>query len=387
MAEAKIFIAEDNQHFCELYRITLRGAGYEVEFATNGKETLEKIASFSPDLIILDVMMPEMDGYEVCRRLRELPQFALTPVILLTALATDDAKIKGYQVGADDYLTKPFPLKVLKARVAAMLERSKVRKIEAPQPQAAEAPPEAGPVAQPEPKPASPPRPLDPSEDALEQICGLAIPRGSNILVLGPLASGKSTFSRLFLAQGLHKGEKCLLVCIDDDPSMVRNELKLKHDLDASACEAQGQMRVVDAYSWSAGRISTSERFAITGTLDLADLSSLVNEAASELGQTDRLKGGGRRVVDSISSLFLNFELSYVQRFIAFVARSGHFSGASTLFIVEEGACDEQALNNIKYIMDGVVEFKSQDQRFLARAQFMKWGAVRPDWTDLTRVA
>ncbi|NIO09184.1 MAG: response regulator, partial [Deltaproteobacteria bacterium] len=119
----KIFIAEDDQHFCELYQMALGTEGYEVNCAYNGRDALAMIPQNCPDLIILDVMMPEVDGYEVCRTLRELPQFALTPIIMLTALATDDEKIKGYNVGADDYLTKPFPLKVLKAKVKSLVER------------------------------------------------------------------------------------------------------------------------------------------------------------------------------------------------------------------------------------------------------------------------
>lgn len=395
MAEGKkIFIAEDNHHFCELYRMALGAEGYDVHFAYNGKEALEKIPAVGPDLIILDVMMPEMDGYEVCHKLRELPQFALTPVIMLTALSTDEDRIKGYQVGADDYITKPFSLKVLKARVGSILERSGLRRLEAAQPAAQVAQPVIQ-VTQPivlreeatvaPAKPITPVRSLSPAEDALEQLFGAPIPPGSNILILGSLGSGKSYFSRLFLAQGLRKGEKCMSVCVDDDPSMVRRELNSKYGLDISAHEGQDQMRFVDAYSWSGGRTAPEEKFAVTGTLELADLSALISEAGEELGQTDRLKKGGRRVIDSISSLFLNFELPYVQRFIAFLARSGHFAGVSTIFVVEQGACNDQTLNNIKYIMDGVLEFKNEDQRFLGRAQTMKWGTARPEWIDVTQ--
>ena len=391
--EKKIFIAEDNHHFCELYRMALGAEGYEVHFAYNGREALEKIPSVGPDLIILDVMMPEMDGYEVCHKLRELPQFALTPVIMLTALSTDEDRIKGYQVGADDYITKPFSLKVLKARVANILERSVVRKTETAQPVAPSQPviQAAQPIVLQEEaatapaKPVSPVRSLSLAEDALEQLFAAPIPPGSNILILGPLGSGKSFFSRLFLAQGLRKGEKCMFICLDDDPSLARRELNSRYGLDLAGCEGQDQMRFVDAYSWSGGRTNTEEKFAVTGTLELADLSGLISDAGAELGQTDRLKKGGRRVVDSISSLFLNFELPYVQRFLAFLARSGHFAGVSTIFVVEQGACDDQTLNNIKYIMDGVLEFKSEDQKFLGRAQTMKWGTPKPDWIGLSQ--
>ncbi len=391
--EKKIFIAEDNHHFCELYRMALGAEGYDVHFAYNGREALEKIPSVGPDLIILDVMMPEMDGYEVCHKLRELPRFALTPVIMLTALSTDEDRIKGYQVGADDYITKPFSLKVLKARVANILERSVVRKTETAQPAAPSQPviQAAQPIVLQEEavaapaKPVSPVRSLSLAEDALEQLFAAPVPPGSNILILGPLGSGKSFFSRLFLAQGLRKGEKCMFICLDDDPSMARRELNSRYGLDLAGCEGQDQMRFVDAYSWSGGRTNTEEKFAISGTLELADLSGLISEAGAELGQTDRLKKGGRRVVDSISSLFLNFELPYVQRFLAFLARSGHFAGVSTIFVVEQGACDDQTLNNIKYIMDGVLEFKSEDQKFLGRAQTMKWGTAKPDWIGLSQ--
>ena len=90
-------------------------------------------------------------------------------------------------------------------------------------------------------------------------------------------------------------------------------------------------------------------------------------------------------MVDSLSSLFLNFELSYVQRFVAFLARSGHFAGVSTIFVVEQGACDEQALNNICYIMDGVLELKNEGRKFLGRTQTMKWATAKPDWIDITQ--
>lgn len=392
--EKKIFIAEDNLQFCELYRMALGAEGYQVQFAHTGKEALAKIPTEGPDLIILDVMMPDTDGYEVCRKLREHPDFALTPIIMLTALSTDEDKIKGYHVGADDYITKPFSLKVLKARVRSILEKSGTKRAPAAQPVLQAAPPVvqvAEPAAIREEPAASPARaptpiaPLKPGEDPLEQLFGGPAPTGSNILVVGPLGSGKSFFARLFLSQGLRNNEKCMMICLDDDPSMVRKELGSRYRLDLSQCEGQNQIRFVDAYSWSGGRTSSTERYAIKGALELSDLSQLITEAASDLGQTEELKQGGRRVVDSISSLFLNFELPYVQRFIAHLARSAHFAGVSTIFVVEEGASNDQALNNIKYVMDAVVEFKAENQRFLGRPQSMKWATARSEWTDMTQ--
>lgn len=427
--EKKIFIAEDNPQFCELYRMALESEGYKVLFANTGKEAVDKIPAEKPDLIILDVMMPEMDGYEVCRSLRDLPEYALTPIIMLTAKTADEDKIKGYNVGADDYITKPFSLKVLRARVRNILERSAAKKVEAVQPAAAPvapppapvqpvapavpppppvmqppAPPEPppAPAAQPSvqviqpiilkeeevfatPKPATPARAIGPGENLLEGLLGGSVPPGSNILVVGPLGSGKSFLSRSVLARALQNGEKCMLVCLDDDPSVVRKELNLKYRADAVNYEGQNQMRFIDAYSWSGGRSSPQEKYAITGTLELSDLSVLISDAAAELGQTDKEKHGGKRVVDSISSLFLNFELSYIQRFVAYLARSGHFADVTTIFIIEEGSCDYQALNNTKYIMDCVLELRTEGEKFLGRVQAMKWANPNREWVDMTR--
>src|SRR5262249_29454406 len=115
MAERKkIFIADDDRFFRELYQMVLGEEGYDVTFAITGKEAVEKWPGNDPDLIILDVLMPELNGYEVCTKLREMPDFAMTPILMLTGLSADEDKIKGYHVGADDFLTKPFSPKVFR---------------------------------------------------------------------------------------------------------------------------------------------------------------------------------------------------------------------------------------------------------------------------------
>jgi KaiC/GvpD/RAD55 family RecA-like ATPase len=303
---------------------------------------------------------------------------------MLTGLSADEDKIKGYHVGADDFLTKPFSPKVFRERVRNILERSRAKKAG----RSTAAPDSIAPTGE---IPAagaakSPPiiRQLHSGEDLVQGIFGGVLPHGVNILILGPLGSGKSSFSRYVLAQGLKQNQKCMFICLDDSPARIRQELSAKYKLDVGSYESQAAIRFIDAYSSSGGRIPTDERFSVTGALDLTDLSALVAEAAGELDQTEELKKGGRRVLDSISSLFLNFELPYIQRFIAYLARSGHFADVTTFFIVEQGACDEQALNNIKYLMDGVLEFKNEDQKFLARVQSLKWGPVRPEWLDIT---
>jgi CheY-like chemotaxis protein len=393
MAEGKkIFIADDDRFFRELYQMVLGEEGYDVTFAITGSEAVEKWPGNTPDLIILDVLMPGLTGYEVCAKLREMPEFALTPILMLTGLSADEDKIKGYHVGADDFLTKPFSPKVFRERVKNILDRSKARKVEAP------AAPAEAPAATPAPvapapaeapaaaaKPSLAIRTIDANANVFHELFGGPVPQGVNVLMIGPLGGGKSSLSRLFMAEGLKQNEKCMFICLDESPARIRQTLAAKHGVDPAASEGQASLRFIDALSWSGGRIPADEPFAVKGALDLSDLSALVNEAAEELEQTEQAKRGGRRVLDSLSSLFVKFDLPYIQRFIAYLARSGQFADVTTFFLLEESACDEQALNNIKYLMDAVVDFKRHEQRYLAKVQSIKWAQAGPEWFDLTQ--
>jgi CheY-like chemotaxis protein/KaiC/GvpD/RAD55 family RecA-like ATPase len=394
MAERKkIFIADDDRFFRELYQMVLGEEGYDVTFAITGSEAVEKWPGNTPDLIILDVLMPGLTGYEVCAKLREMPDFALTPILMLTGLSADEDKIKGYHVGADDFLTKPFSPKVFRERVKNILDRSKARKVDAPAPPpaaaAAPAPVAPAPAEAPAPpaKPSLAVRTINAGADVFHELFGGPVPHGVNVLMVGPLGGGKSSLARMFLAEGLKQNEKCMFICLDESPARIRQTLAAKHGVDPAASEAQAALRFIDAFSWSGGRIPADEPFAVKGALDLSDLSVLVNDAAEELEQTEVFKKGGRRVLDSLSSLFLKFDLPYIQRFIAYLARSGQFAEVTTFFLVEEGTCDEQALNNIKYLMDAVVDFKRDEQRYLAKVQSIKWAQARPEWLDLTQPA
>ena len=119
----KILIAEDDNSLREGLVDLLEAEGYAVATAGNGKEALEKYAEARPDLVMLDVMMPEMSGYDVCREIRKSD--SLTPIIMLTAKGEEIDKVVGLELGADDYVTKPFGLHELRARIAAVLRRSK----------------------------------------------------------------------------------------------------------------------------------------------------------------------------------------------------------------------------------------------------------------------
>lgn len=124
MAE-KILIVDDDVNALKLIGYTLHREGYEIVVAQSGQEALAKAQEEEPQLVILDIMMPRMDGYEVCRRLRAAPQTAQLPVIMLTAKGQIEDKVAGFEAGADDYLTKPVIPAELVARVKALLHRSR----------------------------------------------------------------------------------------------------------------------------------------------------------------------------------------------------------------------------------------------------------------------
>ncbi len=121
---AKLLIVEDEADIRELISFNLEMSGYEVEKARDGEEGLALAKSGNFDLIILDLMLPGMDGLKVCSALRKNPDTASTPVIMLTAKSQDDDVVDGLESGADDYITKPFSPKILIARVKAALRRS-----------------------------------------------------------------------------------------------------------------------------------------------------------------------------------------------------------------------------------------------------------------------
>ena len=116
----KILIADDDSNISELISLYLMKEGYDTQKAKDGREALKLFQSYNPDLIILDIMMPEMDGYEVCREIRKT---ASTPIIMLTAKGETFDKVLGLELGADDYMVKPFDTKELVARVKAVLRR------------------------------------------------------------------------------------------------------------------------------------------------------------------------------------------------------------------------------------------------------------------------
>jgi two-component system KDP operon response regulator KdpE len=116
----KVLLVDDDARLVEAVQLYLTRAGYEVFIAANGREALQRVYQLRPSLVILDIMMPDMDGWEVCARIRELSE---VPIIMLTARGQESDKVRGLKIGADDYLIKPFSLRELEARIGAILRR------------------------------------------------------------------------------------------------------------------------------------------------------------------------------------------------------------------------------------------------------------------------
>lgn len=131
MVKTCILVVDDEPSIVRFVRANLEARGYRVLTAMDGAEALRKIEMELPDLVILDIMMPKMDGFEVCRRLREWSQI---PTIMLSARGDETDKVKCLDLGADDYLTKPFGTRELLARVRAMLRRTEATKTVSTQP-------------------------------------------------------------------------------------------------------------------------------------------------------------------------------------------------------------------------------------------------------------
>lgn len=124
MGKPTILVVDDERHILELVKFNLEKDGYQVSVAQDGKEAYNMARMEKPDLVILDVMLPEMDGFEVCRMIQKDSEISDIPIIMLTARSEEIDKILGLEIGADDYITKPFSPRELLARVKARLRRS-----------------------------------------------------------------------------------------------------------------------------------------------------------------------------------------------------------------------------------------------------------------------
>ena len=121
MATEKILVVDDDNNICELLRLYLEKEGYTVSLAKTGMQAVRTFAEQQPDLMLLDIMLPELDGWQVCREIRK---YSNKPIIMLTAKGETFDKVLGLELGADDYITKPFDAKEVLARIKAVLRRA-----------------------------------------------------------------------------------------------------------------------------------------------------------------------------------------------------------------------------------------------------------------------
>src|SRR6185312_4264564 len=120
----KILVVDDDADLVELIRFNLKQAGYSIGTASNGVDALKKARSLQPDLIVLDVMMPELDGFAVCEILRRDPATAAIPIMMLTALSSELGRMAGLGSGASDFVTKPFSPRLLVQRIQELLQKA-----------------------------------------------------------------------------------------------------------------------------------------------------------------------------------------------------------------------------------------------------------------------
>jgi CheY-like chemotaxis protein/KaiC/GvpD/RAD55 family RecA-like ATPase len=365
----KILLADDEINIRLLGEKLLKEAGYDVVLASDGLEAISKAISEKPDLVITDIRMPKKTGFEVCKALRSDPVLSKVPILILSSLGDEFNKLTGFEGGANDFLTKPFRADELKERISFIFERGSKAK-------------QGSLSADTLKGQASHADVLIPSGiEGLDNMLGGGLPKGSNILLAGPLGKGKSTFAKRFISNGLSQGEKCLYLAVDDDPAMIRSELNKMPPSNVLEQENNNMLRFIDAYTWASGEKRSKEKFKVSGVLTLDQLADLISKAGSDIGQTIQQKHGGRRVIDSISSLFVNFELPAVQLFLSQVSRTAMaFGGVTTLFVIEEGSVSEQTVNNIKYAMDGVIEFSESSGSKVLRVTDIKWIKFNNDW-------
>src|SRR5215216_8048875 len=125
----RVLLIDDEQFYFKLIRKTLTEAEYQLEYAKSGSEGLSKIPSFEPDMMIVDLKLPEMDGFQILERLRRDPKYSHVPVIVITAKDELSEKLRAFELGADDYLVKPFQPEELVARMGILARRGKAMQI------------------------------------------------------------------------------------------------------------------------------------------------------------------------------------------------------------------------------------------------------------------
>jgi DNA-binding SARP family transcriptional activator/KaiC/GvpD/RAD55 family RecA-like ATPase len=346
----QILVAEDDVDLRLVLTMQLKSVGYIVTGVENGQTAMQLLQQQSFDLIITDVMMPGMTGYELARAVRLTDKCVNLPILMLTSLSSPEDALLAFRDGVDAFVSKPCDYQKLKLKVATLLE-------------------------------GRPETPLDMKAiksltssgiKALDEALGGSWPAGSNFLLVGDFGSGKSTFARHFLIEGLLRHEPGLLISLNDNITRVRHELNMLTGGLLAQYESQDDFRLIDASEWL---------YLIPDSLTaLTKFTEVIMSAGDALGQNTLRHRGGRRVVDNISGLLIHYDLATVQRFLIQLARTAQTYGeVSSLFVLEKDSVNEHTLNNLKYFMDGVFEFRVEKVPEIRIAD-LKWQAHSKEW-------
>ena len=355
MGKPKVLIVDDEKHIVDLVKYNLTKKGFDVLEAYDGVAGEEKARIEKPDLLILDIMLPGRNGIEVCKKLRVDPGEQDLPIIILSAKGDQFDKLTGFEAGADDYMTKPFNIDELAARVFALLRRS--RRVREGHSEASGAAPAAKPGAK-----------IKFGNKALDELIADGIPAGSNVLLAGAYGVGKTVACRDFAVEGLKAQDRVLYIGLEGSQAIQARNIEEALGGPAAAFAGKDSFRMVDLISAVGdGR----DKLAAGPSID--ELLERMIAAESEIGQDLKGRAGGRRVLDSISALVGNFGLALTFRFLSnFVHTSVAFGGAATLFTLEEGSLSLREENNIKNLMDCVIELKMEAIGVYARVLSLK---------------
>ncbi len=343
---------------------------YSVVTAVDGEDAINKAAETRPDLLITDVVMPKKDGFELCKAFKFNPELLDVPIIILTALGRSSDKFEGFRMGADEFIVKPFSPSELRKRVAHLLKISDPIDHDTPSWEAAQD---------------AEGRSISTGAKALDAVLGGGLPAASNILLIGPVESGISSFCGNFLVTGLEHHESCMMVTIDNGPSSVRRELdELLSDQPSTYYEVSKLLAIADAFSWCAEVKEVAKKSPEDSFCKINHLLTLMAKAGVEIGQNPIARKGGKRVIDSISKLFTLFESAVVERFLRQATRAATTQGSvCTIFTLDKGSVQEDTVNDIMTLMDGVFELKLEGGGTFLRVSSIKHLQVPDTWIRL----
>ena len=355
MKKFKVLVVDDEDNIVKVLKYNLERQNYDVVVAQDGLDAVDKAVSEKPDVMLLDIMLPKKNGFEVCQTLREKPETNMLPIIMLSAKGEMDDKLTGFEIGADDYVSKPFDEKELLARVKALLVRSKGARAILSQSEKAR-------------KELS--QTLHSGDAKFDSLIDKGIPRGANILLIGPVGTGKSTLCRKFIAEGLKQQESAIYISTDDPIAAIKEKLNSQLDNSTETYEKLDLLRFIYAFNPDVKGLGIN----LLSPSGIEPLSRKFVYLSDEIGQNAKDKSGGRRVMDSVSSMILNFGLQSAYSFLSQTVHSSTaFGQVTTFYTVEKDTVSDREINSIKLLMDGVVELQMAPMGVYARVMNLKW--------------